>query len=107
MKPGDDVRTEELARVNAEVADRLRRRGIGVTGRERPEELADLLDAVERFEVEVEARGGDLMVDDLGSSEPDDPHFVLPAWASGESIRDYIERIQRASGEIRRHPSID
>jgi hypothetical protein len=89
MKPGDGVRTEELARVNAEVADRLRRRGIGVTGQESSEELADL------------------MVDDLGSSEPDDPHFVLPVRESGESIRDYIERIQRASGEIRPHRSID
>ncbi|HJS43195.1 MAG TPA: hypothetical protein VJ755_06960 [Gemmatimonadales bacterium] len=43
-------------------ADRLRRRGILVSDDERPEELADLLAAVEGFEKEVEARGGDLMV---------------------------------------------
>jgi hypothetical protein len=107
MKPNDDVRSTELERVNAEVGDRLRGRGILLTGRESGEELADLLEAVERFEGLVEARGGDLMVDDLTSPEPDDPHFVLPEREPGESVPAYIDRIVVASDQIRRHPSID
>lgn len=90
--------------VAAEVADRLRRRGIAVTGNERPEDLADLLAAVERFESAVKAHGGDLFVDDLNSSQPDDPHFVLPAPAPGEPIQDYIARIGEATARLRHHP---
>jgi hypothetical protein len=68
----------EIRDVAAEVADRLRRRGVLVRNDDTPEDLADLLSAVERFEAAVEARGGDLFVDDLNSSEPDDIHFALP-----------------------------
>ena len=88
----------------AEVADRLRRRGVAVTGAERSDDLADLLSAVERFEKAVEAHGGDLMVDDLKSPQPDDRHFVLPRRDHGESIRAYIIRIDGAANDLRRHP---
>jgi hypothetical protein len=98
---GTDIRA-----VAAEVADRLRRRGIPLTGDERPEDLADLLAAVERFESAVEARGGDLMVDDLKSSQPDDPHFVLPARMPDEPARDYVARIDVAAQAVRQHPDI-
>jgi len=94
----------ERGHVAAEVADRLRRRGIPLTGKEKPEELADLLSAVERFESAVEAHGGDLMVDDLKSSRPDDRHFVLPPRAQAESVRTYIVRIDGATEALRRHP---
>jgi hypothetical protein len=90
--------------VAAEVADRLRRRGIPLSGDERPEDLGDLLAAVERFEAMVEARGGDLMVDDLKSSEPDDPQFVLPARAAEESVRDYTARIDDARQRLMNVP---
>ncbi|HEV8381453.1 MAG TPA: hypothetical protein VGQ29_07705 [Gemmatimonadales bacterium] len=96
----------EIRGVAAEVADRLRRRGIPLSGDERPEDLADLLAAVERFEAAVEARGGDLMVDDLNSSQPDDPHFVLPARVANEPLRDYTARIEAATGAVRSHPDI-
>jgi hypothetical protein len=66
--------------------------------------LADLLSAVERFEAVVEAHGGDLMVDDLNSSQPDDSHFVLPRRASNESIRAYINRVSDATAQVERHP---
>ncbi|PYO93294.1 MAG: hypothetical protein DMD62_10270 [Gemmatimonadetes bacterium] len=92
--------------VAAEVADRLRRRGIPLSGDERPEDLADLLAAVERFESAVEARGGDLMVNDLKSSEPEDPHFVLPSRLPDESLRDYAVRIDAATLAVRQHPDI-
>lgn len=91
-------------RAATEVADRLRRRGIAVTGTERSDDLADLLSAVERFEKAVEAHGGDLMVDDLKSSEPDDRHFVLPRREHGEAVRAYISRIDAATTGLRRHP---
>ena len=97
-------RTDADERVVAEVADKLRRRGVTVTGAERSDDLADLLTAVERFEAAVEAHGGDLMVDDLNSSEPDDRHFVLPRRAPGEAIRPYIARIEAATVALRQHP---
>ena len=88
-----------------EVTARLRGRGIAVTGVEDPEDLVDLLSAVERFEAAVEAHGGDLMVDDLKSSKPDDRHFVVPRRAHGEAVRAYIGRIDQATVQLRRHPS--
>ena len=87
-------RAEELAAATQETVDRLRRRGISVSAREKPEDLVDLLTAVERFEDRVEARGGDLMVDDLRSSEPDDPQFVIPQREAGETLQNYIARIE-------------
>jgi hypothetical protein len=96
----DDERTG----VAAEVADRLRRRGVAVTGAEGSDDLADLLSAVERFEGAVEAHGGDLMVDDLKSPQPDDRHFVLPRRNHGESVRAYIGRIDAATAGLRQHP---
>jgi hypothetical protein len=95
---------EERAAAAAEVADRLRRRGIALTGAERPDDLVDLLSAVERFEALVEAHGGDLMVDDLKSSRPDDRHFVVPRRGHGETVRAYIGRIDQATTGLRRHP---
>jgi len=91
-------------RAAAEVADRLRQRGVAVTGAERSDDLADLLSAVERFEKAVEAHGGDLMVDDLKSPQPDDRHFVLPRREHAESIRSYVIRIDGAAEGLRRHP---
>jgi hypothetical protein len=96
----------EIRDVAAEVAERLRRRGIALSGDERPEDLADLLTAVEHFEAAVEARGGDLMVDDLKSSQPNDPHFVLPVRDGSESLRDYTARIGAAAAQVRQHPDI-
>src|SRR6266446_7072366 len=98
------ARTGDQERAAAEVADRLRRRGIAVTGAERSDDLADLLSAVERFEAAVEAHGGDLMVDDLKSPQPDDRHFVLPRRAHAEPVRTYIGRIDEATAQLHRHP---
>lgn len=94
----------ERGHVAAEVADRLRRRGITLTGTEKPAELGDLLSAVERFEAAVEAHGGDLMVDDLKSTQPDDRHFVLPRRAAGEAVSAYIVKIDEATMGLRHHP---
>src|SRR2546425_12309586 len=99
-----DEEAEQRSAAVVEVAARLRTRGITVTGAERPEELADLLSAGERFEATVEAHGGDLMVDDLKSAEPDDRHFVGPPRAPGEARRAYIGRIDEAAARLRPHP---
>src|SRR5712671_5962477 len=99
-----DEEFEERKTAAAEVATRLRGRGIALTGAEEPEALADLLSAVERFEAAVEAHGGDLMVDDLKSSRPDDRHFVVPRRAPGEAVGAYIGRIDAATAGLRRHP---
>ncbi|HTD71706.1 MAG TPA: hypothetical protein VK647_14760 [Gemmatimonadales bacterium] len=100
----DPRQDEERARAAAEVAARLRQRGIALTGAERPDDLVDLLSAVERFEAVVEAHGGDLMVDDLKSSQPDDRHFVVPRRGHGETVRAYVVRIDEAAARLRGHP---
>lgn len=106
----DDVRGsagDDVQRAASETATRLAARGIRVNGNERPEELVEMLEAVERFEEQVEAHGGDLMVDEAPggrTTEPDDPHFVLPHRGARESAAEYLERLQRATDDLRRHP---
>jgi len=103
---GDTGPDGELASVMAEVADRLRRRGIVLAGRETSDQMANLLDSVERFERAVEAHGGDLMVDTRPAREPDDPDFVLPVRGSHESVASYLGRIDEATARLRRrHPA--
>jgi len=99
-----DEELEARTAAAAEVTARLRSRGITVTGAADPEDLVNLLSAVERFEAAVEAHGGDLMVDDLKSVQPDDRHFVVPRQARGEGIRAYINRIDAATAGLRHHP---
>src|SRR5881397_2405570 len=100
----DPHRAQEQDAAAAEVGARLRQRGIALTGAERPDDLVDLLSAVERFETVVEAHGGDLMVDDLRSSQPDDSHFVVPRRGHGETVRAYVAKIDEAAARLRRHP---
>ncbi len=100
----DPHRAEERSAAAAEVTAHLRARGIAVTGAEGAEDLVDLLSAVERFELTVEAHGGDLMVDDLKSAQPDDRHFVVPRREARETVRTYIGRIDEATARLRRHP---
>jgi hypothetical protein len=98
-------RAEERARADAESRDRLADRGVELTGQETSPELADILSAVELFEATVIARGGDPMVDNLTSSEPTDPAFVLPRRAGGEAPAAYIERIREAISCLRERPA--
>ena len=99
-----DAVRDTLDKCPPELAGDIMDRGIALTGSEKPDELADLLSAVERFESAVEAHGGDLMVDDLKSSRPDDRHFVLPRRGEAESARAYMVRIGGATEALRRHP---
>ena len=89
--------------VSAEVADRLRRRGVALDGGETDEELVSLLDAVESFEREVERRGGDLMVDEpVGDrvAQPDDAAFVLPRRAPHERVASFTARVREAEAAL-------
>jgi hypothetical protein len=98
---------EDLRRVSDQIAGRLRGRNILLTGREGREDLAQLEEAVERFEAAVESHGGDLMMDEAPEGqpgEPDDPHFALPRRSDDETVGSYLERLERATDEIRRHP---
>ena len=102
---GESSGDAQLASVMAEVTDRLRRRGIALPGHETSDEMANLLEAVERFDRAVEAHGGDLMVDSAPAREPDDPDFVLPARRPHESMAGYLGRIEEAIAHLRRrHP---
>ena len=64
-----DAGDDERRRIAAEVASRLRRRGVQLTGAESAMDLADLEEAVEEFERAVERSGGDLMVDEPVAGE--------------------------------------
>ena len=100
----------ELARVSRESADRLAGLGIRLDGRESPDQLAAMQEAVERFEEAVQSRGGDLMMDEgvPGKAvEPDDRHFALPRRKAGESVGHYLERLSTATDGILRHRSLE
>ena len=89
-----DSSDDDRRRIGEEIALRLRRNGVELTGNELSNELADLEEAVEHFERMVERAGGDLMVDEPVTGgkpiAPDEPDFVLPARKSAEPVAAYI-----------------
>lgn len=98
---------DDVGRVSRDYADRLTTLGIRLTGTERPQELLDMVEAVDRFESAVESHGGDLMMDEGPggrTAEPDDPHFALPVRTEHESVAGYLDRLARATDAVRRHP---
>jgi hypothetical protein len=112
---GDRNETNDLAhrmereRVGVDIAARLSDRGVGLTGDESSEDLVALLEVVERFERAVQAKGGDLMVDEGPSDaklQPDDAQFVIPRRADDESVIRYIRRVEEATGVVERRPPI-
>jgi hypothetical protein len=106
----DPHRREELQRAMQGTAARLRDRGVSLSGHESSEELVAILEAVERFELAVERRGGDLFVDEGPGGvtrEPDDVHFVLPPRHSAEPVTSYLVRLAEATEVVLNHPPID
>ncbi|MEX2179295.1 MAG: hypothetical protein WD801_11325 [Gemmatimonadaceae bacterium] len=84
----------ELAGATLGVLGRLRQRGI-VTFQEAPaEELVQLLEAVELFEVVAAARACDSFTNALNSSSPDDPACQLPRPAADDTIETYTVRVR-------------
>jgi hypothetical protein len=96
----DPERDSERDRVSAAVAATLRARGVELTGRETSDQLADVLSAVERFEAAVSEIGGDRMVNDPNSTQPEDEAFVLPRRADDESPGQYADRVLRAARRL-------
>lgn len=89
----------DVARVAAEIGNRLRSRGIVVSDSDSPDQVEALMEAVEEFERAVEENGGDLMVDEPpanGNAQPDDPRFLLPKRRGDESISGYLKRLKDA-----------
>ena len=102
--PRDDDR--DIARVSQELAGRLRARGVEVYDDDSADAIVRILEAVEAFERAVEARGGDLMMDEPPANhagEPDDPHFLLPSRSADESSSAYAARLAATTAAIRKH----
>lgn len=93
------VEEERHARVEAEY--RLHERGIEMRRGDTDEEVAELLEAIERFETAVEAKGGDLFVNRVGATQPERPEFVPPTRETSEGAADYARRIDSAAGRLR------
>ena len=106
--PGESIqealnphRREEQQRAAAHTRDILVQRGIRVADGDDPEALAGILEAVERFEGVVRARGGDSFLNSPRSSEPENPDWVVPTREQGESAADYVGRIEGAATRLR------
>jgi hypothetical protein len=87
--------------VSVSVASTLSARGVELTGGESSEELVEMLDAVERFEAAVSEAGGDRMVNDPDSTDPQEAAFVLPRRAVDESPYEYADRVMLAARATR------
>lgn len=99
--------TDDLERVSGEVTNRLESLGISLSGAESSKDLVRILEAVELFELAVNTRGGDLMVDEGPgghTTEPDDKHFALPVRRADETVERYIERLSLARENVLLHP---
>ena len=96
----DPHREEEREAAAMELSGRLAQKGIEVGSDEDPGQLADLLSAVEEFERAVEKAGGDLFVNSLDSSDPQELRFVLPRRRDDEPLSRYGERILAAAKEM-------
>jgi hypothetical protein len=106
MSQPRDPDTSEITRVTQEIAGKLRARGIEALDSDSPEDVVQMLEALEGFERAVESAGGDLMMDEPPSNqrgEPDDPHFLLPKRKGSESATEYIQRLTAATVAVRQH----
>jgi hypothetical protein len=106
----DPHRRETRASVSAELEAKLAARGVVLNGDETSDDVADILDAVERFERAVQSRGGDLMVDEKPGGRPklpDDRHFAVPERRADEPVDGYLERLRDATRVVLEHPVRD
>lgn len=95
-------RAEEREAVRQELVARLEERAVEVCGDESDEQVARLVDAVDRFDAAVARVGGDSMTNDPRSSSPDDPALVVPLRHGDESADAYIARINAAADAVER-----
>ncbi|HET7600271.1 MAG TPA: hypothetical protein VFK09_08250 [Gemmatimonadales bacterium] len=95
-------RRQEQRRAREHTVATLRQRGVLVHEQDASDELSDLLDAVDGFIAEVEARGGDTFVNTPQSSDPETPEYVIPTRGQRESVPAYRARIEEATERLRR-----
>lgn len=105
---GDEGRDRERdrERVAEEITGRLATRGVEVRDGDSRDDVTAIADSVERFEAQVVALGGDLMVDEPPAGhdgQPDEARFRLPLRRADESARAYARRLDEASTELRRY----
>lgn len=103
--PPRDDRERDRDRVAQEISGRLATRGVEVRDGDSRDDVTALADAVELFEEQVFALGGDLMVDEppAGSEGmPDDVRFRLPMRRADETASQYVRRLNQASSELRK-----
>lgn len=99
-----DQGNDDIERVTSQLRQRLEARGVLVHEHDNADELGSITEAVESFESAVEARGGDLMVDEPPAgkrAQPDNPAFVLPKRNANESAHAFISRIDSATAQLR------
>jgi hypothetical protein len=94
-------RREEQARAAEHTRTVLAQRGARVDPADADDALVDLLDAVDRFEGVVQARGGDSFLNSPRSSQPENPAFVIPPREDGEAARAYARRVLEAADRLR------
>ena len=100
-RPDDSpARAEERNGVRDELEGRLIRSGVLLSGSESDEQILAIADAVEAFEAARSAAGGDSMINTPESSQPEDPHYVLPRRRDDESVDQYVIRVRDAAESI-------
>jgi hypothetical protein len=93
-------RSDERQRVREELEGRLARGGVALNGSETDEQLIDLSNALEAFDLARARVGGDSMVNTQQSSQPDDKRYVLPQRRDDESVERYLVRLRGATETI-------
>src|SRR5215207_2740349 len=104
MPSSDDAERDRIAR---DIAGRLFTRGVDVRDDDSNDDVTAIEEAVERFEDAVQAKGGDLMVDEPPrgqEGQPDNARFRLPLRHADESASRYVERLARAADDLRPRP---
>lgn len=100
-RPDDSpARAEERNAVRDELEGRLNRSGVVLSGSESDEQILAIADAVEAFDASRAAAGGDSQVNTPESSQPDDPHYVLPRRRDDEPVEQYVRRVRDAAESI-------
>ena len=90
-------RSDERQRVREELEGRLSHGGVHLTGSETDDQLVDLSNALEAFDLARARLGGDSMVNTRESTRPDDARFVLPARRDDETVERYLGRVRGAT----------
>ncbi len=96
----DPHRRQERDDTAAELAGRIRQKGVLLNGRETSSQLDDLMTAIDRFDAAVVSRGGDLFVNTPFSDQPESVDFVVPRRAPGEDAEAYAARINAAAERL-------